>query len=138
MFLLEDYQILLTGVRLSSATGSSALLVIKHLIPKQIQSCTLARSNSLTTLRIGHVCDVFAMIQLYDVQWFHWRKCTGHGRKYLTCHKMPNIPMSCSLQNPFPLLARIIGDKIKSAYEIYASMLVLNIVKISNTFCSSS
>lgn len=38
MFLLEDYQILLTGVRLSNSTGVSAVLVMKHLILKQTQS----------------------------------------------------------------------------------------------------
>lgn len=58
MFLLEDYQILLTVVHLSNSLGSSAVLVMKHLIPKLMQSCTLARSSSLTTLGIGHVCDV--------------------------------------------------------------------------------
>lgn len=42
--------------------------------------------------------------------------------------------MSHSLPNPFPLLAHIIGNKIKFAYEVCTSVLVSNIVKISNAF----
>lgn len=48
MFLLEDYQILLTRVCLSDSTGSSAVFVMKQLILKQIWSCTLASPSSLT------------------------------------------------------------------------------------------
>lgn len=58
MFLLEDYQILLTGVCLSNSTGSSAVLVMKHLILKQILSCTVARPRFLTMPRTGLIQDV--------------------------------------------------------------------------------
>lgn len=50
-------------------------------------------------------------------------------------HKIPNIPVTCSLQNPFPLLVHVVGNKIKSIYKVCTSMLVSNAVKISNAFC---
>lgn len=49
-------------------------------------------------------------------------------------HKIPNIPRTCSLQNPFPLLVHVIGNKIKSVLKVCTSMLVSNTVKISNAF----
>lgn len=94
----------------------------------------MARPRSLTTPRTGCVPDGKAGSVQTMYNGFIGKSVIVVAE--VAHHKIPNIPMTCSLQNPFPLLVHVTGNKVKSIYKACISMLLSNTVKISNAFCS--
>lgn len=122
MLLLEDYQILLTGLCPNNSTGSWACYETSD-------------PTADTKLPLGKVQLMLVMCKAGSLQ----TMCDGLTGKHVAVMAESISPilkcqMSCSLPNRFPLLAHIIGNKRKLAYEVCTSVLVSNIVKISNAF----